>query len=53
MKTRGEALAYGLSFQDTYQEAPFHDDNWQLIRVKGAKRHFSRVYEKYGIIQLM
>lgn len=40
MKTRGEVLAYGLSFPDTYQEAPFHDDNWQLIRVKGSKRHF-------------
>jgi hypothetical protein len=25
MKTRKEALAYGLSFPDTYQEAPFHD----------------------------
>ena len=38
MKTREEALSYGLSFPDTYQEAPFHDDNWQLIRVKGSKK---------------
>ena len=30
MTTREEALAYGLSFPDTYQEAPFHDDNWQI-----------------------
>ncbi len=30
MTTREEALAYGLSFPDTYQEAPFHDENWQL-----------------------
>ena len=52
MKTRGEALAYGLSFPDTYQEAPFHDDNWQLIRVKGSKKAFLWVYEKDGIIQL-
>lgn len=35
MTTREEALAYGLSFPDTYQEAPFHDENWQLVRVKG------------------
>ena len=33
MKTREEALAYGLSFPDTYQEAPFHDENWQLVSV--------------------
>ena len=32
MKTREEALKYGLSFPDTYQDAPFHDQNWQLIR---------------------
>lgn len=30
MKTREEALAYGLSFKDTYIEAPFHDENWHL-----------------------
>ena len=38
MTTREEALAYGLSFPDTYQEAPFHDENWQLVRVKGCKK---------------
>ena len=52
MKTREEALSYGLSFPETYQEAPFHDDNWQLIRVKGSKKAFLWVYEKDGIIQL-
>ena len=36
MKTRTEALKYGLSFPGTYQEAPFHDDNWQLVRVNTA-----------------
>jgi len=30
MRTREEALSYGLSFPDTYQDAPFHDENWQL-----------------------
>ena len=29
MKTREEALSYGLSFPDTYQEAPFHDERKQ------------------------
>ena len=52
MKTRGEALAYCLSFQDTYQEAPFHDDNWQLIRVKGSKKALLWFNKKDGIIKL-
>lgn len=52
MKTKEEALTYGLSFPYTYQEAPFHDDNWQLIRVKGSKKAFLWVYEKDGFIQL-
>ena len=42
MNTRQEALAYGLSFPYTYQEAPFHDPNWQLVRVSPAWRDFWR-----------
>lgn len=52
MKTREEALSYGLSFPDTYQEAPFHDPNWQLVRVKKSKKAFLWTYEKDGYINL-
>lgn len=52
MKTREEALAYGLSFPYTYQEAPFHDPNWQLVRVKGSKKAFLWTYERNGYINL-
>ncbi len=52
MKTRQEALAYGLTFPDTYQEAPFHDENWQLVRVKGSRKAFLWTYERDGIINL-
>ena len=52
MKTREEVLEYGLSFPDTYQEAPFHDDNWQLVRVKGSKKAFLWTYERDGYINL-
>ena len=52
MKTREEALAYGLSFADTYQDAPFHDDNWQLVRVKGSRKAFLWTYERNGYINL-
>ena len=44
MLNKAELLKYGLSFPDTYQDAPFHDDNWQLIRVKGSKKTFMLVY---------
>ena len=43
MKTREEALAYALSFPKTYQEAPFHDNNWQA---------FLWTYEREGYINL-
>lgn len=52
MITREEALAYGLSFPDTYQDAPFHDTNWQLIRYKGNKKAFLWVYERNGYMNL-
>lgn len=52
MNTRQEALAYGLSFPYTYQEAPFHDPNWQLVRVKGSKKAFLWTYERDGFINL-
>ena len=52
METREEALAYGLSFPGTYQEAPFHDPNWQLVRVKGSKKAFLWTYERDGLINL-
>lgn len=52
MKTRKEALAYGLTFPDTYQDAPFHDPNWQLVRVHGSKKAFLWTYEKDGLMHL-
>ncbi len=52
MKTREEALEYGLSFPDTYQDAPFHDTNWQLVRVKKSKKVFLWTYERNGFVNL-
>ena len=52
MKTREEVLKFGLSFPDTYQDAPFHDENWQLVRFKGNKKVFLWTYEKDGFLNL-
>lgn len=50
LKTREEALRYGLSFPDTYIDAPFHDENWQLVRIRKNKKVFLWAYEKDGHI---
>lgn len=52
MKTRKEAIEYGLTFEDTYTEKPFRDQNWELVRVKGSKKAFLWVYEREGYINL-
>ncbi len=52
MTTREEALEYGLSLPGTHQDAPFRDDNWQLVRVKGSKKAFLWTYEREGLLNL-
>lgn len=52
MTTREEALDFGLSFPETYKEAPFHDPNWQLVRVNESKKVFLWTYEREGYINL-
>ena len=46
MMTREEALAYGMSFYNVYEEKPFRDPNWQLVRIKGSKKTFLWIYER-------
>lgn len=50
--TREQALEYGLSFPDTYQDAPFRDNNWQLVRCKWNQKAFLWTYERNGFINL-
>ncbi len=49
---REEILKYGLSFPGAYQDAPFHDNNWQLVRFKGNKKAFLWTYERDGYLNL-
>ena len=50
MKTREEILKYALKFPDTYQDTPFHDPNWVLVRYRKNKRAFAWTYERNGHI---
>ena len=38
MKTREEAVRYGLTFPEVYRDEPFHDPNWTVIRKKKSRR---------------
>lgn len=52
MTTREEAVDFGISFPDAYRDKPFHDDNWDLIRVKGNEKAFMLIYERNGFINI-
>ena len=49
MKTQEEVLKYGLSLPGTYQDAPFRDPNWQLVRVRKNKKAFLWTYERKSL----
>ena len=49
MKTREEVLKFGLSFKNVYEERPFKDQNWQLVRVKESKKPFPGSTKKTDI----
>ena len=48
MILREEVLEYGLSFPNTYQDAPFYDSNWILVRIRKNKKAFLWMYERNG-----
>lgn len=50
MQSREEVLQYGLTFPDTYQDAPFRDNNWQLVRVRRNRKAFLWTYERNGYL---
>jgi len=48
--TRKEVIQYSKSLSDTYEDYPFHDDNWTVMRCKKNKKSFVYVYEKNDCI---
>lgn len=50
MKTRKEAILFCLTFPDTYEDYPFHDLNWTVIRCKKNRKIFAWIYEREGSI---
>lgn len=50
MKTRKEAITYCKSFSDVYEDYPFHDNNWTVMRIRKNKKSFAYIYEREGCI---
>lgn len=50
MTTRKEVLHYCLSLEDVYEDYPFHDPNWTVMRIRKNKKSFAYIYERQGHI---
>lgn len=48
MQTKQEVIAYCHSFEQVYEDYPFHDSNWCVMRHKGSKKTFALIYNKDG-----
>lgn len=46
MRSRKQAIDYCLSLDHSYEERPFRDKNWTVIRHKGNKKVFAWIFEK-------
>ncbi len=52
MRTREDAIAYGMTFDGAYTDTPFRDTNWVLIRYRANKKAFLWIYEYQGRMQI-
>ncbi|MCI8514232.1 MAG: MmcQ/YjbR family DNA-binding protein [Lachnospiraceae bacterium] len=50
MRRRQEVVAYCMSFPDVYEDYPFHDPNWCVMRHRGSTKGFALIYQKDGNI---
>ena len=50
MKTRKEAIDFCLSLTGAYEDYPFNDSNWTVMRHKGSSKMFAAIYEHLGSI---
>lgn len=50
MTTKQEAIAFCLTLLDVYEDYPFHDDNWCVIRHKKNKKVFAWIFDKDGYV---
>lgn len=49
-KGRQEVIQYCLTFPDVYEDYPFHDANWTVMRCRGNRKVFAWIFEREGNI---
>ena len=50
MNTRDEVIAFCLTMPDSYEDYPFHDANWTVMRYRKNNKGFAFVYKRDGRI---
>lgn len=50
MKTRKDVIDYCLTLKNVYEDYPFHDFNWTVMRHMDNKKMFAAIYERMGCI---
>lgn len=50
MRTRKEAIQYCLGFSNVYEDYPFRDPNWCVIRHRENKKVFAWIFDKDGCV---
>jgi predicted DNA-binding protein (MmcQ/YjbR family) len=48
MKTRAELITYCLTYPEAYEDYPFRDHQWTVIRHRKNKKVFAWIYERDG-----
>lgn len=52
LSSRKDVIAYCLTFAGVYEDYPFHDPNWTVMRCRSNTKTFALLFEKDGILQI-
>ncbi len=50
MKEKQEAIAFCQTFPNVYEDYPFHDPNWCVMRHRENARVFAWIFERNGLV---
>lgn len=50
MRERREVIDYCLTFENVFEDYPFYDDNWCVMRHKQNKKVFAWIFNKDGYV---
>ena len=50
MVTRSDAVKFCMTFPQAFEDYPFSDVNWTVMRRKDTSRGFAFIFEKNGLI---